>query len=359
MIIILSPYSLGPNVNHAGGVFEYYRILNLAKNKKTKVYAFEFDNSQILNIDFQKLNLNKNNFFDFCIKLFPFLYVFNFINDLSKIQTKKNDIVYVEWGEFALAYFFIHKDCKKYLILHDVLSKAIFSQYQMENTIFRKALSIFRYIFIYIFEYIMYRKFDKIFVYSNVDSLYLENKLGVESNKILIQKPIIFKEGNLNSIKGTLTIFGNFYRTNNLKSLIFLVEKVLPLVKANYILKVIGEIPDDVRNRLSCQKIFFTGNVDNYEKEIKTSYINLAPLFISGGIFKKIIDSMKYGIPTISTSIGAESFPSAVKKNILIADDEIETAKIIDNLILKDNYYNKVSFKSKECIIANFNLYNE
>jgi hypothetical protein len=68
---------------------------------------------------------------------------------------------------------------------------------------------------------------------------------------------------------------------------------------------------------------------------------------------------MKYGIPTISTSIGSESFSDEVKNNILIADNEFETAKIIESLLTDDSFYMKCSLKSDQCIQENFNFYNE
>lgn len=358
MTIIISPYSIGPKVNHAGGVFEYYRILNLSKQDKLKLYAFDFENTHVNKVDFDRLKQNQNVILDFFVKFFPFLYVFYFIKELKKIQINKDDTVYIEWGEFALSYLFI-KSRRKNLVLHDVLSRAIYSQYKSEKILSRKALSLFRYVFVFIYELLIYEKYEKIFVYSEIDALYLQEKIKIKKSKIIVQKPILFKEGKLNNKKGTLTISGNFQRTNNLKSLIFIIEKVLPRVKSNYILKVIGEIPEVFKKKYSNTKITFTGKVENYENEIKTSYINLAPLFISGGIFKKILDSMKYGIPTISTSIGAESFSNEVKNNILIADDETVTAKIIDTLLLEDLYYKNCSSKSEQCIQQNFNFYNE
>lgn len=358
MTIIISPYSIGPNVNHAGGVFEYYRIINLSVQDKVKVFAFDFENPQINNIDFNRLNQEQNIILDFFVKFFPFIYFIYFIKDLYKIKINNDDTVYIEWGEFALSYLFI-KSRRKNLVLHDVLSRAIYSHYKSEKSLSRKALSLFRYLFVLIYERLIYDKFEKIFVYSEIDALYLREKIKIKKSIIIVEKPTLFKEGKLNNKKGTLTISGNFQRTNNLKSLIFIIEKVLPNVKSNYILKVIGEIPDIFKNKYSNSNITFTGKVEDYENEIKTSYINLTPLFISGGIFKKILDSMKYGIPTVSTSIGAESFSKEVKKNILIADDEIATAKIIDTLLMDDSYYKKCSTKTEQCIQQNFNFYNE
>ena len=64
-------------------------------------------------------------------------------------------------------------------------------------------------------------------------------------------------------------------------------------------------------------------------KHIRKSTLSVAPLISGSGQQFKIIESMSYGIPVISTQKGATPFGFKQNKELIIADDSEGFAKAI------------------------------
>lgn len=128
---------------------------------------------------------------------------------------------------------------------------------------------------------------------------------------------------------GTLTWEPNNY------GLIWFLEEVLSILEAknlNYHLYIVGKNPskdvirlgDKYRNRVTV-----TGYVNSVDDYYDMCDCSVVPLFIGSGQRVKLIEAFSKGMPSVSTTIGAEGLAYKNNENILIADNAIEFANAI------------------------------
>ena len=136
---------------------------------------------------------------------------------------------------------------------------------------------------------------------------------------------------------------GTMFWPPNIEAVQWFTRHVLPLV--------IEQVPDvrfviagkdppvSIRN-LADQKsqigdhVDVVGFVRDPEKLIAASKVFVVPVQAGGGMRVKILDAWAWGIPIVSTTIGAEGIKIVPGENILIADDAYGFAEIVVKLIL-------------------------
>ncbi|WP_298262525.1 glycosyltransferase family 4 protein [uncultured Lutibacter sp.] len=119
---------------------------------------------------------------------------------------------------------------------------------------------------------------------------------------------------------------GNFKHEPNWNAIVYLKETIWPLIrkelpKAN--LTIYGAYSSQKVEQLHNKKEGFLieGWVESTEKAFSNAKICLAPLQFGAGLKGKLIDAMKYGTPSITTTIGAEAMHQKLQWNGCIEDD--------------------------------------
>jgi len=74
------------------------------------------------------------------------------------------------------------------------------------------------------------------------------------------------------------------------------------------------------------------GPVDEVEPHYQSAMVSICPLLSGGGTRTKILESLSYGVPVVSTSLGAEGLDAEHEKHIAIADEPKQFAKRIVEL---------------------------
>jgi glycosyltransferase involved in cell wall biosynthesis len=96
-------------------------------------------------------------------------------------------------------------------------------------------------------------------------------------------------------------------------------------VGGNACLTIVGKNPPPELTRLNgSHNIEVTGYVADLQQILAETSVLIVPLHAGGGMRVKILDTWSWGIPIVSTSIGAEGIATRDQENILIADT-IET----------------------------------
>ena len=107
--------------------------------------------------------------------------------------------------------------------------------------------------------------------------------------------------------------------------------------------KILSELPDATFHiigskmptsvgRLASDQIIPHGYVENVEPFFESCLLSVAPLRFGAGVKGKINQSMSFGVPVVSTSIGAEGMHVTHEKNILLADGPQEFAQQVIRL---------------------------
>lgn len=106
-------------------------------------------------------------------------------------------------------------------------------------------------------------------------------------------------------------------------------ERIFPLVRERAPqarMLIVGNAPPDIRE-LASENVVVTGWVDDVEPYYQQSVLSVVPLRSSGGTRIKILESLAYGRPVVSTSVGCEGLDLQSGCDLLIADDPAEFAR--------------------------------
>lgn len=139
--------------------------------------------------------------------------------------------------------------------------------------------------------------------------------------------------------KQEILFVGSLQYLPNVDGAQFMSNEVMPEILKrcpDAVLKIVGRGPDERTLRLHHPPSFnVVGEVEEIEPWYRTCRLSIVPLRSGGGTRLKILESMAYGRPVVSTRIGAEGIDITHGKNILIADTPEELADAVA-LILND-----------------------
>ena len=96
------------------------------------------------------------------------------------------------------------------------------------------------------------------------------------------------------------------------------------------------------------------GRVENVEKVFSESKVLLAPIPFGAGIKGKLLESMQYGLPNVTSTIGAEGMNGNLPWNGFVCDDENEFVEKSVSLYQKDSDWLPLQKKGFEIIEKRF-----
>jgi glycosyltransferase involved in cell wall biosynthesis len=168
------------------------------------------------------------------------------------------------------------------------------------------------------------RNADCTLVVSNVEKSILEKEVpGVRVHEI----------SNIHEIRGSNRLFaerrdimfiGAFQHTPNCDAVFHLVNDIFPLIREaipGVLLYVIGSNPTPEIMGLGAEDVVITGYVPDPSDYFNRCRLSVAPLRFGAGVKGKILQSMEYGLPVVTTSIGAEGMYLRNGHTVLLADN--------------------------------------
>ncbi|WP_310992336.1 glycosyltransferase [Aequorivita marina] len=157
-----------------------------------------------------------------------------------------------------------------------------------------------------------------------------------------------------------LLFIGSFIHAPNLEAVRFLHDKILPiLLKELPALKIdiIGSYAPQEILDLNSENFRVLGFVEDISEFFNKAKLFVAPLAFGAGIKGKIGQSLEFGLPLITTEIGAEGFDFSPYEDHMIAsmDDPIDFAEKIIALYNDEKLWRQVSNNSEK-ILKPFSL---
>lgn len=154
--------------------------------------------------------------------------------------------------------------------------------------------------------------------------------------------------------KNTLSYVGNFKVAANSDTLKMICEEVLPFLKHDYKLYVIGSCPDELKAKYSSSRIVFTGRVKDLAENIRKTEIFLSPISYGTGIKTKIVEAMSMGMPIVTNNVGVEGIAANSGKEIIIADEYKDIAEAVDELFENPIKREQIGKLAQEFAYKNF-----
>ncbi len=139
---------------------------------------------------------------------------------------------------------------------------------------------------------------------------------------------------------------GTMFWPPNVEGVLWFARQVWPLVRAQIpeaAFTVVGKNPPEQVKALDGRDagINITGYISDPQTYLERAKAFIVPLFSAGGMRVKIIDGWRWGLPIVSTTIGAEGIQYREGENILIADDPQSFAAAVVR-VLQDSSLNQV-----------------
>jgi polysaccharide biosynthesis protein PslH len=215
-------------------------------------------------------------------------------------------------------------------------------------------------------------QFDHVVTVSNEDRVVLESLSKRSSNQMtnfstipicvdtLKIPPIIPQVGTLNVLH-----LGTMFWLPNVEGVLWFVREVWPLIQAELpdaSFTVVGKNPpNSVMNLNSCNEndsnisrssdnIRVVGYISDLTPYLTNAEVFIIPLRSGSGMRVKILDAWRWGLPVVSTSIGAEGVGHHDGENILIADSAKDFANAVVRVITEPDLAHRLRVKGRQWV---------
>ncbi|MCA9951884.1 MAG: glycosyltransferase [Anaerolineales bacterium] len=122
-----------------------------------------------------------------------------------------------------------------------------------------------------------------------------------------------------------IIFLGTMFWPPNVEGVLWFAQEILPLIlkrmpQARF--KIVGKNPPTAVSDLQTfgSHVDVTGFVADIKPLLASSRVFVVPLLAGGGMRVKILDAWQWGLPVVSTTIGAEGIQLVNGENILLAD---------------------------------------
>lgn len=159
--------------------------------------------------------------------------------------------------------------------------------------------------------------------------------------------------------RSDILFIGSFIHKPNIDSLVWFVKSIFPLVKneiKDIKLIVVGSNPTAEILDLGTNDVVVKGYVPDASPYFENTRIMVAPLRYGAGVKGKVLEAMSYGLPVVTTSIGAEGIELQNRENVFIAEEPRAIAECIVELYTSKVMWNKISVNSMDYIIKNHSM---
>lgn len=145
----------------------------------------------------------------------------------------------------------------------------------------------------------------------------------------------------------------------NSQGLIWFVEKVWPLIRKKHpqlTFDIVGKGADELLQKLVEQQdgITLKGFVEDLQEVYRQSRVSVAPLLFGSGMKVKVLDALAAGLPTVTTTVGAEGIAIEEDQHLLVADEADEMAAQIHRLLTDQALWERLQKKSRQLIAERY-----
>ena len=146
----------------------------------------------------------------------------------------------------------------------------------------------------------------------------------------------------------------------NVDAVLYFTKEIFPIIKRqtkNAKLFIVGSNPTKKIKQLELEKnknIIITDYVDDVQPFYEQCAISVVPLRAGSGTRLKILESMAFGRPVISTSIGCEGLHVCNNENIIISDKPEKFAMKTIELLQNVNFREKISKNGRNLVEHNY-----
>jgi polysaccharide biosynthesis protein PslH len=169
-------------------------------------------------------------------------------------------------------------------------------------------------------------QYDLVFTPSEREAMHLRKILKTPRVECLANSidPDFFARRSEQPTANEIAFVGTTHVDANRDGLIYFMEQVFPLIEQQvpdvHFSIVGGKPPAEIRAFAQRPNVEVTGFVDDVRPYMARAKALVVPLRSGGGTRLKILEGLSFGVPTVSTSVGAEGIDLTDGRDILIGD---------------------------------------
>lgn len=276
---------------------------------------------------FKAINLDKKYVLTSLLHSVPYhfsnYFSLSLIKELQLIKTRiRFDQVRVESSQLLYLAQYLTEQSIKFVAL-DISTVSFYRRAFTSDNPFKIFIRLLSFLQVFLYEARWLKKFEQVLVMSKQDQFYAQ--------KIFKLKNTIISPNGIETIKFlptkknrlvTIGFVGSIKHPPNQKAIDYLVNNIFPALQhgvKNCQLIILGEA-NQAYYRLN-SNIKFIDHLENLEDFYSDIDILVAPIFSGSGTRIKILESLSFGRPVITTHIGAEGITINSKYLIILSEE--------------------------------------
>ena len=273
-----------------------------------------------------------------------------------KNETTSFEVFQIESSQLLYLVEHLPRDRKKVFVAYDVSSISFWRRLQSERNLFKRVLHFWRLLEVYLYERKFLPLFDEVIAVSDHDADILRTHFGVINIKVIPNgiESINFLPNRKEYDHINLGYIGSISHPPNLEAIKFIVKEILPeldLQKIKYRLYLAGsDSCEELRVLISDSTVKNKSNIIllNYLDQVKDFYqkidLLVVPIFAGSGTRIKILESLSFGRPVLTTEIGAEGIDiKSIFLRIMLNSNQIDSKAWVREISFIGNNDEKLS----------------
>ncbi|MFC2088648.1 glycosyltransferase family 4 protein [Calditrichota bacterium] len=299
----------------------------------------------------------------------PFLNKFVDSNEFEKLiykvtGDKSYDLLQFEHSHTARNLKYIHpkQKAKTVLMMHNVTAIQFYRMFKSEKNMSKKIKLFLTWFPMLSWEPKIASEFDKTIVTSKVDKILLQIlKPGLDTavvpNGIDIN---LYRSYQMKRQKEKNILFvGSMDYEPNADAVLYFYCEIYPAIIKKIpecTLTIVGKNPpNDILSLIIDPKVKVYANVKEVNSYYEKASLSVVPLQSGGGTRLKILESMSFGVPIVSTSIGCEGLEIKNGYNILIGNTASDFSNKVLEILMSPNLAKKLSINARKLIEEKYN----
>lgn len=328
-LLLIVPFSALPK-NSGGKQRVWHTIYHLYRDHELTVWSFPANDTEVLleknwykklGITYRGFSLNSSKWFSFLRTFQPFWFSpwwnDSLITQTRSIKIGEYDHIQVEGTQLLYLGKYVPKNIPNSYVAYDVSFISFWRRLKGESNILKKIVHLWRLLEIYVYEKFYISKFDQVVTVSKTDAEFVSEYFGIKNSKVIPNgiDSVNFLPNTTGGEVIRLGYIGGFAHPPNLEAVRFILQKILPELERkniSYELLLCGEQDPRVVESLSNEYLLkknsvrvlgFVDDLANFYGQID---LLLAPIFSGSGTRVKILESLSFARPVLTTKIGAE-----------------------------------------------------
>ncbi len=149
-----------------------------------------------------------------------------------------------------------------------------------------------------------------------------------------------------------LLFIGGFLHDPNVDAVRYFVQEILPLVRSEVDARlwVVGADPPPEILALESPAVVVTGYVPHVERHFREARVFVSPLRFGAGMKGKNVQAMAFGLPLVTTTVGAEGMDLVEGEHALIRDGAEAFAEAVVGLYREPELWRRLSTQSQALV---------